>query len=479
MATQPSPPPVSPPAIPWQWKNCQVSGCNTNVIIAIACAIAIVALLLQLRLQQRGSQFVTTTSALMLLGGVCNAAYVLTVQRSQGSLDSATSLARSPLVHDIIYYALLPPIIFEAGFTMRKRAFFANCGAVMLLAVVGTLVAIVVAGLLLSAAVQAGLVPTAFTDNQLLLFASLISSTDPIATLGVLKALKTRPPLYDLIFGESALNDALSIVLFNLFKVACRREHASAAPTRWGVAVGRVAGQLALLVPLSVLLGLCFGLASAALTHRLALRSSRAAHLELALVGLVALASYATTDALTLPLLGGTQFSAIMALFFSAIVMRHYTFYNLSAGARKVQATRSASHTVSCASAPLSVPCSVAARHVPPAAAATSQASVVLFRTLSTVSEAALALLLGCAFVDYCFQPWAWDWAFIGAAIGATLIGRAANVFPMAWLANCGRSAVDRVTLRMQCAIWWAGLRGGVSFALVLTLDDQAQACLT
>ena len=36
---------------------------------------------------------------------------------------------RYPLVltlHDLIYYALLPPIIYEAGFSMRKRGFFDN-----------------------------------------------------------------------------------------------------------------------------------------------------------------------------------------------------------------------------------------------------------------------------------------------------------------------------------------------------------------
>jgi len=53
---------------------------------------------------------------------------------------------------------------------------------------------------------------------QAMLFGSLISSTDPVSTLGILKSVGAPPLLYDLVFGESALNDALSIVLFNIFR---------------------------------------------------------------------------------------------------------------------------------------------------------------------------------------------------------------------------------------------------------------------
>lgn len=49
-----------------------------------------------------------------------------------------------------------------------------------------------------------------------LLFGSLISAVDPIATLAILGAreINADPLLYSLVFGESVLNDAVSIVLF-------------------------------------------------------------------------------------------------------------------------------------------------------------------------------------------------------------------------------------------------------------------------
>ena len=169
------------------------------------------------RIKCRQAEVLTEVGALILIGATFNLL-------AWGAEGEALDVASSAFVHDIIYYALLPPIIFEAGFTMRKRKFFANFGMILLYAVVGTLVAILAAGLFLFALVSSGAIQTQFTFNQLMLFASLISSTDPISTLATLKAVKAKPPLEDLIFGESALNDALSIVFFNVFRALCRKE---------------------------------------------------------------------------------------------------------------------------------------------------------------------------------------------------------------------------------------------------------------
>lgn len=71
--------------------------------------------------------------------------------------------------------------------------------------------------------------------------------------------------------------------------------------TDWGAAVGRVFGQLAILLPLSLLLGLVFGLASAATTHWLRLPEQPMPHLELGLLLLFSFNSYALTDFIQVP----------------------------------------------------------------------------------------------------------------------------------------------------------------------------------
>ena len=54
---------------------------------------------------------------------------------------------------------------------------------------------------------------------EALLFGSLISAVDPVATLSIMgnDELNVDPLLYSLVFGESVLNDAIAISLFKTF----------------------------------------------------------------------------------------------------------------------------------------------------------------------------------------------------------------------------------------------------------------------
>ena len=52
---------------------------------------------------------------------------------------------------------------------------------------------------------------------ELLAFGSLIAATDTVSVVAVLQAKRVDPHLYYVVFGESALNDAVALVLFNSF----------------------------------------------------------------------------------------------------------------------------------------------------------------------------------------------------------------------------------------------------------------------
>ncbi|KAH6601779.1 hypothetical protein BASA61_001806 [Batrachochytrium salamandrivorans] len=55
-----------------------------------------------------------------------------------------------------------------------------------------------------------------WTVIESLVFGALISSTDPVTVLSLLPSTVDRR-LYMLIFGESALNDAVAIILYRFF----------------------------------------------------------------------------------------------------------------------------------------------------------------------------------------------------------------------------------------------------------------------
>jgi NhaP-type Na+/H+ or K+/H+ antiporter len=61
---------------------------------------------------------------------------------------------------------------------------------------------------------------------ECLTFGSTLSATDPITILAIFQQHKVDPKLYTIIFGESLLNDAVSIVMYEyvLHRYILRKE---------------------------------------------------------------------------------------------------------------------------------------------------------------------------------------------------------------------------------------------------------------
>lgn len=59
---------------------------------------------------------------------------------------------------------------------------------------------------------------------ECLIFGSTLSATDPVTILAIFNTYKVDPQLYSVIFGESILNDAVSIVMFECVAVGRRSD---------------------------------------------------------------------------------------------------------------------------------------------------------------------------------------------------------------------------------------------------------------
>ncbi|CAH0724724.1 unnamed protein product, partial [Brenthis ino] len=116
---------------------------------------------------------------------------------------------------EIFFNIILPPIIFHAGYCLKRKYFFRNLGAILTFAMVGTALSALVIGSLMYGCVQ--LMPkslaASFTFLDTLYFGALISPTDPLTVLAIFSQLKVDVNLYAMIFGESVLNDAVALVL--------------------------------------------------------------------------------------------------------------------------------------------------------------------------------------------------------------------------------------------------------------------------
>lgn len=118
---------------------------------------------------------------------------------------------------EIFFALLLPPVLFEAGLTLNAKDFFSGFWVVTNYAVLGVLVSGMVIGLLLflfSLIPAPGIVAFSFLDA--LLFGTILSATDTIAVIQAMGELKVPKQLYNLVFGESTLNDASVIALFRV-----------------------------------------------------------------------------------------------------------------------------------------------------------------------------------------------------------------------------------------------------------------------
>ncbi len=110
---------------------------------------------------------------------------------------------------DIIYFVLLPVLLYESAFHVNFHQFKLQFKSIMFLATFGLILASIIVAFLLQYFIGIG-----FWHG--LLFGALISTTDPIAVLAIFKELGAPKRLALIAEGESLFNDATAIIAFRL-----------------------------------------------------------------------------------------------------------------------------------------------------------------------------------------------------------------------------------------------------------------------
>lgn len=129
--------------------------------------------------------------------------------------SSPTSISQNiPVLDENLFFLyLLPPIILDAGYFLPIRPFTENLGTILVFAVVGTLWNIFFIGGMMYGVCQIEGTRLGSVDLlSCLLFGSIISAVDPVAVLAVFEEIHINELLHILVFGESLLNDAVTVV---------------------------------------------------------------------------------------------------------------------------------------------------------------------------------------------------------------------------------------------------------------------------
>ena len=151
------------------------------------------------------------------------------------------------LTHEIVFDLILPPLLFEAALNLHWRELKRDLPPMILLAILG----VVLGGAVVSAGLVYGL---SWPLQPALAFGALISATDPIAVIALLRETGAKGRMALLIESESLLNDGVAAVLFSLATLGGGLPSAGVAlgGLGWiaggGVAVGALAAGAALLI---------------------------------------------------------------------------------------------------------------------------------------------------------------------------------------------------------------------------------------
>lgn len=116
--------------------------------------------------------------------------------------------------YQIFFNLLLPPIILASGYELHQANFFRNMGTILTFAFAGTFLSAVVIGLILWLYALTGVESISMSFVDAISVGATLSATDPVTILAIFNSYKVDPKLYTIIFGESILNDAIAIVIF-------------------------------------------------------------------------------------------------------------------------------------------------------------------------------------------------------------------------------------------------------------------------
>jgi monovalent cation:H+ antiporter, CPA1 family len=111
---------------------------------------------------------------------------------------------------DLLLFALLPPLLFEAAFRIDDRELRVLARPLLVLAVPGTFLTAILVGAALAVLLQIPLL-AAF------LFGSIVAATDPVAVVPVFRRLGAPRHLSVIAEGESLVNDGVAITLYTAF----------------------------------------------------------------------------------------------------------------------------------------------------------------------------------------------------------------------------------------------------------------------
>ncbi|CAH8575388.1 unnamed protein product [Heterobilharzia americana] len=314
----------------------------------------------------------------------------------------------------LFFIYLLPPIILQSAYTMYNSTFSDYLGVVLIFAVLGTIFNFLIIGFVMYALNEVGAFGPPKLDFDVkgfLLFSSLIVTVDPVAVLAIFQDIGVELGLYYIVFGESLLNDAVTVVLYDIMDAFTGKEYVSGKEIGIGIASFFVVSLGGLFI------GVLFGIVTCLITR---VRNRLNAFTLL----LLAYFSYIMADCV--------GWSGIISMIGCGLFQAAYAFHNLDRNS--VTLVRN------------------------------------LTRIVSDICESVIFLFFG---IEVVSTKLVWHTGYILWALTGCLIARTVIIFGITFFVNFFRISGTNISLSQQIVLIYGGLRGAVAFSLAVLISPS------
>ncbi len=332
----------------------------------------------------------------------------LAINLSDPLLPDGFSVNQFHLTHELVLFVFLPALIFESALSLDARGLIKNILPILALAIPGMIISMLLVGMGLWLSLEINLMIA-------LLFGALISATDPIAVIALFKELGVPRRLMILVEGESLLNDATAIVLFNIL-LGFVLSNTLSIDTLYPIIPEFLRVFLG-----GILVGAILGLIMSELMVRLYHGND-----SVVIILSMALAYFSFIVAEH-----GFHVSGVMSVLTAAICLNITGLMRLSTG--------------------------------------TSHAVYNNWKVLVLICNSLLFILIGLSVNS---EQLIESWQAILIAVIAVTIARAVTVYLFVPLTTRSFS-LPKVSYGEQHVMWWGGLKGGLAIAIVLSIPNS------